>query len=199
MPDAEINNNLSLGAGIIARNFDIPSYTYNNTKTNLDVVQGISTPLMNFLNLEEITPGFDNCNVSLSDNSTNLCNISTLDMSSLNINSSTSNSGTFDYENKSATPSSPNMFESVTSQPNNFLNNIRVSNANRLIIGQLNINSLRNKIDALKTIISGKLDILVITESKLDNTFPTNQFLIDGFSVPFRLDRDSSGVGSLYM
>ena len=29
-----------------------------------------------------------------------------------------------------------------------ILNNIRISNANRIIIGQLNINSLRNKLDA---------------------------------------------------
>ena len=63
--------------------------------------------------------------------------------------------------------------------------NIRLSNANRLIIDQLNINSLRNKFDDLKTIISGKIDIFVIAESKLDNTFPTNQFLIEEFFVPF--------------
>ena len=79
----------------------------------------------------------------------------------------------------------------------NFLNSIRTSNANRLIIAQLYINSLRNKIDALKTIISGKIDILVITESKLDNTYLTNQFLIDGFSAPFRKDRDSGGGGGV--
>mgnify|MGYP003709007651 CR=1 FL=1 len=73
------------------------------------------------------------------------------------------------------------------------MNSIRTSNANRLIIGQLNINSLRYKFDALKTIISGKMDILVITETKLDDTFPTNQFLIDGFSLPYRFNRDRRG------
>ena len=56
-----------------------------------------------------------------------------------------------------------------------------LSNTNRIIVAQLNINSLRNKVDALKAIISGKIDVLVITESKLDHTFHTNQFLIDGF------------------
>ena len=70
------------------------------------------------------------------------------------------------------------------------------SNTNRIIVAQLNINSsLRNKVDALKTIISGKIDVLVITKSKLDHTFHTNQFLIDGFSPPFRLDRNSRGGG----
>ena len=82
-------------------------------------------------------------------------------------------------------------------EPNELLNNIRISNVNRLIIGQLNINSLRNKIEALKTIIRGKIDILVITETKLDDTFPTNQFSIDGFSMPFRLDREGGGGGGV--
>ena len=76
------------------------------------------------------------------------------------------------------------------SDPIDILNNIHISNANRIIIGQLNINSLRNKFDALKTIIKGKIDILVITESKLDDIFPENQFLIDGFLSPYLLGRD---------
>ena len=50
------------------------------------------------------------------------------------------------------------------SDSNDILKNIRLSDANRLIIAQLNINSL---------LISGRIDILV--ESKLDYTFPTNQ------------------------
>ena len=49
----------------------------------------------------------------------------------------------------------------------------------------------------MKTIISGKIDILVITESKLDDTFPDNQFLIDGFPLPYRIARDSNGGGIL--
>ena len=51
------------------------------------------------------------------------------------------------------------------------LKNIRVSNVNRLIIGQLNINSIRNKFEALKFITVGNIDILVITESKLITAF----------------------------
>ena len=74
-----------------------------------------------------------------------------------------------------------------------LLKNIRLSNVNRLIIGQLNINSLRHKFDALKYIIGGNMDILVITETKLDTTFPKNQFLIQGYSPPLRLDRKNNG------
>ena len=81
------------------------------------------------------------------------------------------------------------------SNPQKTLNNIKIANANRLIIGQLNINSLRNKIDALRLLIKGNIDILVITESKLDGSFPNSQFDIDGFAPPFRQDRTEYGGG----
>ena len=73
------------------------------------------------------------------------------------------------------------------------LRGIRVSNVDRLLIGQLNINSLGNKFEALKLIVKGNLDIFIVTESKLDDTFPVNQFIIDGFSPPFRADRNKNG------
>ena len=37
--------------------------------------------------------------------------------------------------------------------------------------------------------------MLVITESKLDDYLPTNQFIIDGYSPPFRADRNKNGGG----
>ena len=74
------------------------------------------------------------------------------------------------------------------------LQKIRTSNINRLIVGQLNINSLKGKIEGVKNLIK-HIDILVLTETKLDETFPKNQFLIDGYSLPFRQDRNSNGGG----
>ena len=41
----------------------------------------------------------------------------------------------------------------------------------------------------LSYMIENKFDILMISESKLDDTFPTSQFAIDSFTEPFRLDR----------
>ena len=67
---------------------------------------------------------------------------------------------------------------------------------NRLLIGNLNINSISNKFDQLKLLLRGKVDILVITETKLDSTFPTSQFLI-GYSEPYCFDRNSNGGGVL--
>ena len=77
----------------------------------------------------------------------------------------------------------------------NILKNIKIKNVNRLIIGNLNINSIANKFDQLKTIIPGYIDILVIVETKLDVSFPESQFLIEGYSTPYRLDRNRNGGG----
>ena len=68
-----------------------------------------------------------------------------------------------------------------------------VSYINQLIIGQLDMNSLRNKCGALENIVSGNLHILVVTESKINESFPDNQFCMDGYSRPFRSDRDAIG------
>ena len=65
---------------------------------------------------------------------------------------------------------------------------LRLKNFNKLIIAHLNINSLRNKFEFLISLIDDNIDILMISETKLDQSFPTNQFMINGFSIPFRLD-----------
>ena len=79
--------------------------------------------------------------------------------------------------------------------PNKILKSVRFLNVNRLIIGQLNINSLRNKFESLKALMMGNIDILVITETKLDYSFPANQFLIEGYALPFRIDHQTNAGG----
>ena len=39
------------------------------------------------------------------------------------------------------------------------------------------------------------LDILVVCENKLDETLSSSQFYMDGFSLPYRLDRNHNGGG----
>ena len=68
---------------------------------------------------------------------------------------------------------------------------------NRPIIAQLNINSVRNKFQLLEKAICANLVILLISETKLDGSFPSAQFLLDGFSKPYRLERGSNGGGIL--
>ena len=63
---------------------------------------------------------------------------------------------------------------------------------NKVIIGNLNINAIRNKFEQLKETV---LEILVVTETKLDETFLESLFLMDGFSKPYRLDRNKNGGG----
>ena len=73
----------------------------------------------------------------------------------------------------------------------------RVKNLNKLIIGHLSINVLRNKFELLAHQIKDNIDILMISETKLDEVFPTSQFFINGFSRPHRLDHKCNGGGIL--
>ena len=73
------------------------------------------------------------------------------------------------------------------------IKDLRHRNVNKVIIGNLNINSLPNKFDQLGEIVLKYVDVLVITETNLDDTFLTSQFLVTGFSVPYRLDRNRNG------
>ena len=43
--------------------------------------------------------------------------------------------------------------------------------------------------------VSGYFDVIIVAETKLDDSFPKAQFCIDGFSIPYRLDRNKNGLG----
>ena len=74
---------------------------------------------------------------------------------------------------------------------------LRKKNLNKLIIAHLNVNSLRNKFELLKEQIQDNIDILMIYETKIDASFPIGQFFLNGYSTPFRLDRNAYGGGIL--
>ena len=65
----------------------------------------------------------------------------------------------------------------------------------KIVVVHLNINSIRNKFDFLAHQVQGNIDILMISETKLDESFPPGQILLDDYSVPFRSDRDGNGGG----
>ena len=77
------------------------------------------------------------------------------------------------------------------------LKNIRISNIKKLIFGNLTINSLRNKFDLLCEQVKGSIDIFTISETKLGDSFPHSQFLIECFYSPFRFDCNKTGDGIL--
>ena len=51
------------------------------------------------------------------------------------------------------------------------IKNLRFRNVNKVIIGNLYINSLPNKFDQLREIVLKYVDVLVISENKLDDSF----------------------------
>ena len=70
-----------------------------------------------------------------------------------------------------------------------------MGNANKVIIGNLNINSIRNKFVQLKETVLKYVDILTVTEAKLDETFLESLFLMNGFTKPYRFDRNKNEGG----
>ena len=63
-----------------------------------------------------------------------------------------------------------------------------------VIVGHMNINSIRNKFDMIAETIAN-FDIFLISESKIDSTFPNMQFKINVYKL-FRRDRNRFGGGS---
>ena len=78
---------------------------------------------------------------------------------------------------------------------NSSLCDLKLRNVNRLIFDQININSIRNKSELLFSLVLNNIDVLLIFEIKIDNTFSVSQYCVPGYSVPFRLDRTGNGGG----
>ena len=81
--------------------------------------------------------------------------------------------------------------------PQNLLQSLRLKNLEKIIFGHLNINSIRNKIGLLEDMVKERIDILLVSETKDDASFPIVQLQMNGYSVPYRLDRDVHGGGIL--
>ena len=79
--------------------------------------------------------------------------------------------------------------------PLQILKSTKLKNYNRLVVGQININGLKNKFESLQMLIKGNIGNCVITETKIDESFPSLQFAIEGYAPPFRLDRNVNGGG----
>ena len=71
----------------------------------------------------------------------------------------------------------------------------RYDNLNELIFAHLNINLIKNNFEELISHVKGAVDVLMISETKIDDSFPIANFLIDGFSQPYKKNRNFSGGG----
>ena len=106
----------------------------------------------------------------------------------------TSSQKEIDYnDNNNLNTSSTGEKSEENSNPLRNLRNLALKNLFKIIIGHLNVNPIRNKINVLKAMTEDNIDILVISETKIDKSFPVNQFSIDGYYLPYRLDRNQDG------
>ena len=85
--------------------------------------------------------------------------------------------------------------DKMENSPEDILMDLRTLKEGGVTIAHLNINFLYNKFEGLKLLVQNKIDILVLSETKLDDTYTTNQFMIEGFTSPFRADRNAHGGG----
>ena len=76
---------------------------------------------------------------------------------------------------------------------NTILKHLCLANVNRLIWAQLNINSVRNKFELLKEIVSINVDILSICETKLHSSFPKAQSHNRAQGEPYKSHRNRKG------
>ena len=76
------------------------------------------------------------------------------------------------------------------------LNNLHKKNVGRLILAHININCICYKFHRLVYGAKGKVNVLMITETKLDDSLLTKQFNIEGYYT-FRLDGNEYRGGIL--
>ena len=73
---------------------------------------------------------------------------------------------------------------SILDNPNLIFNELKRKNSDRIIIGHININFIENKFEALVALVKDKVDSIIISETKIDDSFPLNQFIMEGYSIP---------------
>ena len=60
------------------------------------------------------------------------------------------------------------------------LKEMKIRSPDILILGHVNINSIRNEFNHLKDIIVNNINILLVSETKLDDSFASVQFEMSG-------------------
>ena len=77
------------------------------------------------------------------------------------------------------------------------LSDLRRTNLANLNFCNLNIKSVRNKFIDLQEIMNGNMDVVSIVETKIDASFPSAPFVLEGYHSPYRLDIGSRSGGIL--
>ena len=69
-----------------------------------------------------------------------------------------------------------------------ILFDLKPNNPSNMNFAYFNINSNRNKFESVKKTINENVDLFTIAETKLNGSFPTSQFELEGYYSLFRLD-----------
>ena len=134
-----------------------------------------------------LTQGAVNCNLSVTDNGSESCNIP---------NSTSENSNTF-QENAVNSVENIDVPNPNDLDPYKVLANFYKINSKNITFSHLNINSLTNKFPELHDIFrNGACSIIFLSETKIDPSFPNAQFTITNYCL-HRQDRNIHGGGLL--
>ena len=68
----------------------------------------------------------------------------------------------------------------------------RSSNVNQILIAYIKIDSFTNKFEMFMETIKTKIDVILVSETKLDSSFTLYQFLIDSFASPQSFHRNQN-------
>ena len=90
-----------------------------------------------------------------------------------------------------------NLNEIMSGSPFSEVKKFKFENPKNITIRHLNVNSLRNKFISIEELIKSKLDIFLVSETKVNHSFTNQQFAIDGYKTN-RRDRKNIGGGLLF-
>ena len=90
-----------------------------------------------------------------------------------------------------------NQFNTTQENPTDSIRKLKLSNPHKIILRHLNVNSLRNKFESVADVIQGKFDIFLLSETKIDKSFPDKHFYLNNFRI-FQKDRNRYGGGIMF-
>ena len=69
-----------------------------------------------------------------------------------------------------------NQINTMQENPTDSIRKLKLSKPHKIILGHLNINSLRNKFESIADVIQGTFYIFLLSGTKIDESFPDKQF-----------------------
>ena len=143
-------------------------------------------------NVDEINDHFDNC-LNLS----SIGEIITIGEVHKNVNNCLDLDSTDENINVSVAHDTVNTTERIPLNDYTKAKELRLNYPSNVILSFININSIRHKIDQLMEFAKGNIDILAIAETKLNKSFPEQQFFSEGYKLPYRHDQTHKSGGLL--